>query len=577
MAVVEDRAHTTRDRLYGDAEWNGRRFVVVDTGGLDVAPGPGVIEMKVQEQARLAIAQADVIVFVVEAITGLTPADQEAADLLRTSKAPVLVAANKADNQARELDANEFYELGWEETYPISALHGRGVADLLDAVVWELPPESAAEIARKEREREADEWARDAAAGRLAPIVVGEDDGRISRTATMTTTARHDGAAIDDERRWDAMMAAEGEDAEVAIAIVGRPNVGKSSLLNALLGEERVIVSDVPGTTRDAIDTPLRVGPQPGRADRHGRRSAPRPGRERSGGRQVLDAAVASGDLARRRRDPGHRRRRGADRAGRAHRRATSSTRARACWSSSTSGTCSLEKTDKTFDQYVEWIRNEAPFLDFAPVDLDQREDRPAASSACWRRPSTSGASAASAVSTGRAQPAGRRRGGAPDRRRWSRAAGPRSSTRPRSPSRRRRSCSSRARRAPSTSATGATSRTGCARRSASTARRSGSCSASARRSSWRSGGRKKAASSVGPKARPGRPNGRGERGTGAKLRGPGAGPPSRRPKPGRARRARSAQNGPPAKARRGVRKGRAVNGARRASRSSGPGRGAPR
>src|SRR3954447_22751562 len=175
-AVVEDRAHTTRDRLYGDAEWNGRRFVVVDTGGLDVAPGSGVIEMKVQEQARIAISEADVIVFVVDAVAGLTPADREAADLLRASRAPVLVTANKADNPSRELDAYEFTELGWEEMYPISALHGRGVADLLDAVVWDLPPESADEIARKEREREADLWARESAAGRLTPIVVGERD-----------------------------------------------------------------------------------------------------------------------------------------------------------------------------------------------------------------------------------------------------------------------------------------------------------------------------------------------------------------------------------------------------------------
>src|SRR5690242_20724036 len=200
-AVVEDRAHTTRDRLYADAEWNGRRFVVVDTGGLDTMPGQGVIEVKVQEQARLAIQEADVIVFVVDAVAGLTPPDREAADLLRASKAPVLVAANKADNQQRELDAYEFAELGWDETYPISALHGRGVADLLDAVVWDLPPESPAELARKAREAEADAWAREAAAGRLAPIVVGDadepDDGEDD-----------DADATDAEaRQWDALMA----------------------------------------------------------------------------------------------------------------------------------------------------------------------------------------------------------------------------------------------------------------------------------------------------------------------------------------------------------------------------------
>ena len=116
------------------------------------------------------------------------------------------MAANKADNQARELDAGEFFELGWEETYPISALHGRGVADLLDAVVWDLPPESAEEIARKEREREADDWAREEAAGRLAPIVVGEgDDERRGDDEDDASWPRPRPSA----RRWDALIAAE--------------------------------------------------------------------------------------------------------------------------------------------------------------------------------------------------------------------------------------------------------------------------------------------------------------------------------------------------------------------------------
>ena len=139
-AIVEDRARTTRDRIYGEGDWNGRTFLVVDTGGLEVAPGDA-IEAKVQEQARLAIAEADVIVFVVDAAAGLTPADEEAAELLRRATAPVFVAANKADNAKRELDAAEFWALGWEQTWPISAAHGRGVADLLDEIVLALPPE----------------------------------------------------------------------------------------------------------------------------------------------------------------------------------------------------------------------------------------------------------------------------------------------------------------------------------------------------------------------------------------------------------------------------------------------------
>src|SRR3982751_2389598 len=175
QAIVEDRARTTRDRMYGDMEWNGRRFVLVDTGGLEVDTDDP-IELKVQEQARLAIREADVIVFVGDAVTGLTPADLEAAELLRTAKAPVIVAVNKVDNTAREADAAEFWSMGWEDTYPISASHGRGTGDLLDAIVWALPPESESEIARKRRETEADEWARDMAAGRIEPFVVGDPE-----------------------------------------------------------------------------------------------------------------------------------------------------------------------------------------------------------------------------------------------------------------------------------------------------------------------------------------------------------------------------------------------------------------
>jgi GTP-binding protein len=243
-AIVEDRARTTRDRIYGEAEWNGRRFIAVDTGGLEIRPGDP-IEEKVQEQARLAIGEADVIVLVVDSITGLTPADIEAADLLRTAKAPVLVAANKADNDKRELEAAEFYALGWEETYPISAAHGRGVADLLDAIIWALPPESPQEIERKRREAEADLWAREMAEGKLARVHRGDSE------------------AIElegEEGESELDLSFGDEDQKVSIALVGRPNVGKSSLLNSLLGEDRAIVSEIPGTTRDAIDTHLRWG-----------------------------------------------------------------------------------------------------------------------------------------------------------------------------------------------------------------------------------------------------------------------------------------------------------------------------
>lgn len=203
-AIVEDVPGTTRDRLYAEAEWAGRTFVLVDTGGLEMLDRPEAPDVTplstasapfvsaIRAQAQVAIDEADVIVFLVDARDGLTAADMDVADLLRNTQKPVVLAANKVDSAARESIAAEFWSLGLGEPMPISALHGRGTGDLLDAVVAHFAPEP------EEEEEEA-----------------------------------------------------------VHIAIVGRPNVGKSSLLNALLREERAIVSEIPGTTRDAIDTPL--------------------------------------------------------------------------------------------------------------------------------------------------------------------------------------------------------------------------------------------------------------------------------------------------------------------------------
>jgi GTP-binding protein len=207
-AVVSEIPGTTRDRIIDEADWNGALFDVVDTGGLEVylpkdpaaasplEEGSRFFTQEIRGQAMLAIEDADVIVLVVDAVQGITAADQEIADILTRTAKPVLVAANKADNLARQDEAFEFYGLGLGEVYPISALHGAGTGDLLDAVVEALP-------FRAEEDFDAD---------------------------------------ADDSTK---------------IAIVGRPNVGKSSLLNKLLGEERAIVSPVPGTTRDAVDTVL--------------------------------------------------------------------------------------------------------------------------------------------------------------------------------------------------------------------------------------------------------------------------------------------------------------------------------
>jgi GTP-binding protein len=209
-AVVSEIPGTTRDRLIEEAEWNGILFDVVDTGGLELykpkEAGPAAnspleqgsrdFVAEIRAQAMIGIEEADVIVLMTDAIQGITAADQEIAEILRRTSKPVLLAANKADSAARREDAFEFYSLGLGEVFAVSALHGTGTGDLLDAIVAALPHPPAEDY--------------DA-----------DDDGTIK------------------------------------IAIVGRPNVGKSSLLNKLLGQERAIVSPVAGTTRDAIDTLL--------------------------------------------------------------------------------------------------------------------------------------------------------------------------------------------------------------------------------------------------------------------------------------------------------------------------------
>ncbi len=194
-AVVHERPGVTRDRNEIEAEWNGRRFVLIDTGGVDfrdLDPLSGSI----RDQARAALNDADVALLVVDARAGLRPGDEEIADLLRRWPKPVLVAANKIDSVNDLLLAHEFHALGLGEPIAVSAAQGLGTGDLLDEAVARLPE--------------------------------GEDD--------------------------------EADEDVVRLAVIGRPNVGKSSFVNEVLGQERVIVSDVAGTTRDAIDLPLKVG-----------------------------------------------------------------------------------------------------------------------------------------------------------------------------------------------------------------------------------------------------------------------------------------------------------------------------
>ena len=218
LAIISDVPGTTRDRVYGTAEWNGRTFTIVDTGGLELDPGTD-IEERVQEQARVAVEEADLILFVVDAHAGLAPLDYEVADRLRRADAPVIVVVNKGDNPAREAEAVEFHALGMDPMITISAQHGRNTGDLADLIVEGLPPPSEAEAA--------------------ASVPAGD---------------------LSEEEMAEL---AESELGAPRIAVVGRPNTGKSTFINRVLGSDRMIVSDVPGTTRDPIDTAVELDGQP--------------------------------------------------------------------------------------------------------------------------------------------------------------------------------------------------------------------------------------------------------------------------------------------------------------------------
>jgi len=195
IAVVEDLPGTTRDRVYADITWGERELTLIDTGGFEPRPDSD-LRQKVKHQAEVAIEEADVILFMVDVLDGVTIPDQEIAEALRRSRKPIVLTVNKADNDQRREQAFQFHELGVGEPMAISAHHGIGVSDLMDEVCAKLPP---SEPAMEEPEM-------------------------------------------------------------LKIAIVGRPNVGKSMLLNAILGQERAIVSEIPGTTRDATDTVFNYG-----------------------------------------------------------------------------------------------------------------------------------------------------------------------------------------------------------------------------------------------------------------------------------------------------------------------------
>ena len=223
QAIVSDVAGTTRDRLMSEVEWDSYQFILVDTGGLESAPEGHIREM-VQEQADMAMSGADVIVFVTDAADGMTPTDLEIADRLRRARKPVILAVNKVDNDRREVMASEFYQIGIPDTVMISAYHNYGIYDLMDRVLFRLPVPPYLPP-----EEEEDDWWNE------------DEDADAERPEPVAGTAAK----------------------ELRLAIVGRTNVGKSMLLNAVLGQDRAIVSSVAGTTRDALDTEMSYRDRP--------------------------------------------------------------------------------------------------------------------------------------------------------------------------------------------------------------------------------------------------------------------------------------------------------------------------
>lgn len=210
-AIVDDFSGVTRDRQYGVSEWNGKLFNVIDTGGF-VSKSDDVFEKEIKEQVIIAINEADLLLFITDVTAGITDMDDDMAQALRKANKPVVLAVNKVDNGSRQLDATEFYVLGFENTFFISSTSGSGTGDLLDEISKHITEDNQATPVEME-------W-----------VEVEDENGELIKV----------------QREKDALS---------KIAIIGQPNAGKSTLLNALTGAERSIVSDIPGTTRDTIHT----------------------------------------------------------------------------------------------------------------------------------------------------------------------------------------------------------------------------------------------------------------------------------------------------------------------------------
>jgi GTP-binding protein len=235
-AIVDDFSGVTRDRQYGVAEWCGKTFNVIDTGGF-VSRSEDIFEKEIRKQVHIALDEADVILFVCDTATGITTLDDEMADVLRRSPKPVLLVVNKVDNAARQLEANEFYALGFEKVLFISSISGSGTGELLDEVVALMPEDvemattNVKRTIKREKVRSDEELEKE-----------WEEDQEDLYNSEFEE--------IDEENE-----VIEQDEFVPKIAIIGQPNAGKSTLLNAFTGQERTIVSNIPGTTRDSIHT----------------------------------------------------------------------------------------------------------------------------------------------------------------------------------------------------------------------------------------------------------------------------------------------------------------------------------
>jgi GTP-binding protein len=246
-AIVDDLSGVTRDRQYGIADWNGKTFNVIDTGGF-VSGSDDVFETEIRKQVHIALDEADVLLFVCDTVMGITLLDEEMSDVLRRSTKPVLLVVNKVDNPKRLLEATEFYALGFDEVFFISSISGSGTGELLDAVVSKMPEDvemATTNIKRTIKKHQAKQEDLSNFDFDNQP-----DEEFIDPEEEDSSFFTDDFDAIDQEN-----MVIESDEFVPKIAIIGQPNAGKSTLLNALVGQERTIVSNIPGTTRDSIHT----------------------------------------------------------------------------------------------------------------------------------------------------------------------------------------------------------------------------------------------------------------------------------------------------------------------------------